>query len=138
MFRKQNISLMFLNNTEAKLYTLYHNSKIFGCSAIYIQFGISGSIILLCWGFFISLLSFIFSFCFWGSESTWVEVADTDKVRRQGTDYSGNVQAEYDFLFSGGSDESNSVVAGGDCVRFVEEPEIACIPSSEESNWNDN
>ena len=25
---------MFLNNTEAKLYTFYHNLKVFGCSAI--------------------------------------------------------------------------------------------------------
>ena len=61
-------------------------------------------------------------------------MADTDKVRRQGTENSGNVQAEYNFLFSGGSDKSNSVIAGGDCVRFVEEPEIASIPSGKESN----
>jgi len=43
-------------------------------------------------------------------------VAYADEVGRQGTENCGNVQAEYDFLFSGGSDEPNSIIAGGDNI----------------------
>jgi hypothetical protein len=43
-------------------------------------------------------------------------VAYADEVGRQGTENCGNVQTEYDFLFSGGSDEPNSIIAGGDNI----------------------
>lgn len=65
-------------------------------------------------------------------------MADANKVGGQGTKNGCNVQAEYDFLFSGLSNESDSIVASGDCVRLVEEPEIAGVPGGKESHGNDN
>jgi len=45
LFWKQNLVLMFLNNTEAKLYTFHHNLKIFGNSAMdfYLEFQVQSS-----------------------------------------------------------------------------------------------
>lgn len=71
------------------------------------------------------------------SESLFVLLENADEVCEESIKKGSNEEAEHDLLLPGDGKEANTVVASGDLLGLVEEPEVNGVPGGRKGQRND-